>query len=471
MATMTWDGKKLTDWAQGKWLSDLNPSLVKVQGFSTDSRRIQKNEAYIAIQGQHFDGHAFVEQAIEAGAQLLIVSQKQDVAIPQILVKDTRLALGQIAEQHRLAQDNLTLIAVTGSNGKTTVKTLLAHCLSQVAPTWATPGNLNNDFGVPRTLLQIEPDHRYAVIEMGANHRGEIGYLTRLAHPNMALITLAADAHLEGFGSLQGVIDTKGEIFHGLTPQGLGLINTDSPGFMQWQQSLANKHCQTFGTAEEADVRVTQVSQDAQSLAFRLEFEYQGAHQALSINMAILGQHNAMNAAAVASVCLALGLTPQQIQAGLESFSGVAGRLQTHQQGRVTLINDSYNANPGSVKAAIDTLASLPGKRILCLGDMAELGAVASQAHAEIGEYAAQQGIDELYAYGELSAHTLNAFTQSQSRPARQPLSHSELAEQLMSEVLNAQQACYVLIKGSRSARMEQVVNLLLERMAHADLS
>jgi len=187
--------------------------------------------------------------------------------------------------------------------------------------------------------------------------------------------------------------------------------------------------------------------------------------------MAILGQHNAMNAAAVASVCLALGLTPQQIQAGLESFSGVAGRLQTHQQGRVTLINDSYNANPGSVKAAIDTLASLPGKRILCLGDMAELGAVASQAHAEIGEYAAQQGIDELYAYGELSAHTLNAFTQSQSRPARQPLSHSELAEQLMSEVLNAQQACYVLIKGSRSARMEQVVNLLLERMAHADLS
>jgi UDP-N-acetylmuramoyl-tripeptide--D-alanyl-D-alanine ligase len=391
-----------------------------------------------------------------------------DLQIPQLVVKDTRLALGHIAEQHRLNQTELQLIGVTGSNGKTTVKTLLAHCLSQIAPTWSTPGNLNNDYGVPRTLLQIKPEHRYAVIEMGANHRGEIGYLTRLVHPDIAVITLAADAHLEGFGSLQAIIDTKGEIFHGLNLQGIGVINTDSPGFEQWQQSLANKGFKTFGQSKGAEVQVQNIQQTEHRLVFTLAFDFQGSAMQLAVEMAILGQHNAMNAAAVTAVCLALGLTPQQIKTGLESFQGVGGRLQIHRWPKLILIDDSYNANPSSVKAAIDTLSALPGKKILCLGQMAELGAMAESAHTEVGEYARQKGVDELFSYGELTQFTQTAFNPNKEAQST-PHTHDEIAQAVWGLLDDHADVVNVLVKGSRSARMEQVVQRILERMAHAD--
>lgn len=472
MATnIGWECSVLANWAKGKLVASEAENRLVVQGFSTDSRSIEKGDCYIAIRGMHFDGHQFVDQAIEAGAAALIVSQKMDVRVPQIIVKDTRIALADIAEQHRLNQPDLILIAITGSNGKTTVKSMLAHCLSQYAPTWATPGNLNNDYGVPRTLLQIRPEHRYAVIEMGANHRGEIGYLTRIAHPDIALITLAADAHLEGFGSLQGIIDTKGEIFHGLKPQGIGMINTDSPGFDQWQQTLANKGCKTFGTRDIANVKPSQIRQDANQLAFVLQFDYANQSVNLPISLSMLGQHNALNAAAVATICLALGLTPDQIKRGLETFNGVSGRLQRHQLGQVLLIDDSYNANPSSVKAAIDTLVALPGKRILCLGQMAELGEVALQAHSEIGRYAAQQQIDYLFGFGELTALSLIAFAEGRSQAVTEPRSHQALADSLLALVSTIEEPITVLVKGSRSSQMEQVVKNLLQRMSHADLS
>lgn len=471
MATkLSWDCRDLADWANGKLISEEHHCQT-VSGFSTDSRTIRQGECYIAVKGAHFDGHQFVNQAIEAGAAALIVSQKMDVPIPQILVKDTRLALGRIAEQHRLAQKELILIAVTGSNGKTTVKTMLAHCLAQVAPTWSTPGNLNNDFGVPRTLLQIKPDHRYAVIEMGANHRGEIGYLTRLAHPDVAVITLAAEAHLEGFGSLQCIIDTKGEIFHGLLPQGVGVINRESPGFEQWEQSLTNKYCKSFGASKVADVWVSDIEQEFSKITFVLNFYYQGCDIALPVSMSLLGRHNAMNAAAVASVCLELGMTPEQIQSGLQSFHPVSGRLQTHQFGDVLLIDDSYNANPSSVKAAIDTLAGFGGKTILCLGQMGELGQLAEQAHIEVGCYAAKKGIDYFFGYGDLTRFSLAAYAEQLSLSISDPQAHHVMAEQIMAIVKTAKEPVSILIKGSRSAQMDQVVKLILERMSHADLS
>lgn len=458
-----WSLNNLAEWAQAELIDVTGDADQHVcQGISTDSRSTRPGDCYIAIKGERFDGHAFIEQAIAQGAVALLVSEPGDYAVPSLLVADTRIALGLMARGHRQAQNLNSLIAVTGSNGKTTVKSLLAHILQTQAPTWATPGNLNNDFGVPRTLLQITAQHRYAVIEMGANHAGEIDYLTRLAQPDVALITLAAEAHLEGFGSLQGVIDTKGEIFNGLSDQGVGVINTDSPGFDQWRGKLATKKIITFGRSDQADIRVV----GGQSTQKGITFELVVNDESHSVCMPIMGLHNAMNAAAACAVCLAVGLSWSQIKPGLESFQGVAGRLQTYQSAQGLLIDDSYNANPSSVKAAIDTLAALPGKTVLCLGAMAELGIDAKLAHAQIGIYARQKGIDYVLAYGKDTRATLAAFNADQL----QPLSHSEISDQVQL-LIDTHQPIDILVKGSRSAQMERVVETLLERNQYARLS
>lgn len=458
-----WSLAALAEWSQAKLIDATGDASQRIcRGISTDSRSTRPGDCYIAIKGERFDGHAFIDQAIQQGAVVLLVSEPGDYTVPSLWVKDTRIALGLIAQGHRQTQHLNRLIAVTGSNGKTTVKTLLAHILQTQAPTWSTPGNLNNDFGVPRTLLQIAPEHRYAVIEMGANHPGEIDYLTRLAQPDVTVITLAAEAHLEGFGSLQGVIDTKGEIFNGLSDQGIGVINTDSPGFEQWQKQLTSKHSMTFGRAENADVRVL----GGQSTPKGIEFELVIKHQAHSVKMPIMGLHNAMNAAAACAVCLAVGLSWSEIQPALESFQGVAGRLQTYQSAQGLLIDDSYNANPSSVRAAIDTLAALPGTTLLCLGAMAELGADSKQAHAQIGIYARQKGIDYVLCYGKDTRATLAAF----NAECLQPMTHSEISDQVQL-LIDQHPSIDILIKGSRSAQMERVVETVLERNHYARLS
>lgn len=459
-----WLLTQLADWANAQLIG----TETTVTGFSTDSRSTQPGDCYIAIVGDKFDGHQFIAQAIENGAKAVMISQPCEFSVPQLLVKDTRLALGHLAHHHRLSQAQVAVIAVTGSNGKTTVKSMLAHCLQRIAPTWATPGNLNNDFGVPRTLLQITNQHRYAVIEMGANHRKEIDYLSRMAQPNIALITLAADAHLEGFGSLQGVIDTKGEIFNGLQSGGVGVINTDSPGYAQWASQLKSQSFLTFGRQPQADVRVESVKQTSAGLQVGLCLNQQSD----TFTMPILGVHNAMNAAAVCAVCLALDLPWSEIKAGLESFSGVGGRLQTHVLANGMLIDDSYNANPGSVKAGIDTLAELDGYKVLCLGAMAELGETTAQAHADVGRYAAERGIDSVYGYGEATQASLNAFAAEKSQPAMSIMRHQQMIEQI--QLLLAEQGeqpIHILIKGSRSAQMEQVVNAIIKGEQNAHLS
>lgn len=463
---VVWPVSALADWAQGQLSGS---STVVCHGISTDSRSTRPGDLYIALVGERFDGHDFIQQALEQGATAVMVSRECNVSCPMILVADTRIGLGLLARNYRLSLGLKALIAVTGSNGKTTVKTLLAHILHTVAPTLATQGNLNNDFGVPRTLLQLRAEHQYAVIEMGANHQHEIDYLTRLACPDVALITLAAAAHLEGFGSLHGVIDTKGEIFNGLGLNGVGVINTDSPGFTQWQSQLNNKRCLTFGRASNADVCLLDAQQAISCIEFTLRFD--GENHA--VTMPILGIHNAMNAAAAVAVCLAIGLNWSQILPGLQTFSGVAGRLQTYRlaQGGL-LIDDSYNANPSSVKAAIDTLVAIPGRSLLCLGALAELGSDSVKLHQELGEYARSSGVEMLFTFGEATKATQAGF--ALNRPPDTPFTDQlALAMQVQQVLQTAQSAnpLNILVKGSRSAQMDRVVTAILERNDHARLS
>jgi len=454
-----WTLEQLCQSVQGDIYGPLSEQEIRFDSVSTDTRTIQPGALYIAIKGEHFDGHLFIEEAIKQGAVAVLTSEMTDCIVPAVLVKDTRIALGQFARWHRQQMPVKTLVGITGSNGKTTTKTLLQNLFSGVGETLATEGNLNNDFGVPRTLLNIRPQHEFAIIEMGANHPGEIKYLTLLAEPDIVLLNNASDAHIEGFGSLQGVIDTKGEIFLGLNQlhkNGVAVINTDSPGFVDWQArltKLAVEHVLKFGESSAADVCLKNVRTSEESIEFELSINDQWQ----PVTMPVLGKHNAMNAAACVAVCLAAGLNWQQIKPGLLSFSGVAGRLQRHKLARGWLIDDSYNANPGSVRAGIDALTSLPGQTALCLGAMAELGEHTQPLHEEIAGYAKQAGVDLLFVYGD-AAQTMPAVF---GEGAAFYNSHQQMVADV-NEAINHLQIDHLLVKGSRSAKMEQVVQGVL---------
>ena len=426
---------------------------------STDTRTLGAGALYIAIKGDNFDGHAFVAEAVKQGAVAVLVSEAMETIVPAVVVEDTRIALGQFATWHRQNKALKSLIAVTGSNGKTTTKAMLASILSQQGKTLATKGNLNNDFGVPRTLLEIDSSHEYAVVEMGANHAREIGYLTHLAKPDVAIITLAAGAHLEGFGSLQGVIDTKGEIFDGLSEDGWAIINVDSAGADQWLAKCQARglNIKTFGQGEEADVRVSSFVQTEEGIEFQCDFDGEG-HQ---VKMPILGRHNAMNAAAAIAACLAAGLNWAEIQPGLVVFGGVSGRLQQANLPNGCLIDDSYNANPTSVKAGIETLVAMPGDAALCLGAMAELGEESDVLHAEVAAFAKDIGAKTLFVYGEGAHGMVSVFGEG----AKAFTSHDDMAQEV-AELIEQNQVQNVLVKGSRSAQMEKVANQLRERFS-----
>lgn len=446
---------------------------------STDSRTLEAGALYIAIKGENFDGHKFIKQAVQQGAVAVLISEIEfagDLPVPGVLVDDTRIAFGLFAKWHRLQMPLKTLIGVTGSNGKTTTKTLLLEIFQKIGKTLATEGNLNNDFGLPRTLLNLRPEHEFAIIEMGANHPHEIAYLTHLALPDIALINNASGAHLEGFGSLQGVIETKGEIFQGLNQrtgsasQGVAVVNCDSPGYTDWLEICANlgvKSIVSFGTCKQADVRVEDFQAIGSAIRFGLSLnatiEPSGNQQKKTVEMPLLGQHNALNAAACVAVALSAGLTWPQIQPGLVSFSGVPGRLQKQAITTGWLIDDSYNANPASVKAGIDALTSLPGLAILCLGAMAELGETALAAHQDIARYAKQKGVDFLLSYGQATQQMPAEFGEH----AGYFESHEELTDALSKILLQQKQEnqlANVLVKGSRSAQMERVTETVVER-------
>ena len=422
---------------------------------STDSRAIQAGDLFVALRGERFDGHDFVDDCLQHGAAAAMVDARWQAGQtgPLLVVEDTRLALGTLASYWR-GKFTLPMAAVTGSNGKTTVKEMLASILranSADDAVLATQGNLNNDIGLPLTLLKLRAAHRYAVIEMGMNHPGEISYLTRLAKPGVALINNALPAHLEGLGSVEAVAHAKGEIFEGLADDGTAIINIDDQFAPLWKQLAAPRKVLTFGLDHTADV-----SADYRLHSDRCELVLKTPQGEAAVLLPAPGMHNVRNALAATAAATAMGVLLSAIVGGLQQYGGVKGRLQrkTGLHGS-TVIDDTYNANPASMRAAIDVLAACPGKRVLVLGDMGELGEAAAEMHREIGTYAKQAQLDRLLVLGELSKEMAAGFgTGAQHFESPEALGE-ELNKQLTADTT-------VLVKGSRFMRMERVVALLL---------
>ncbi|MCA1925455.1 MAG: UDP-N-acetylmuramoyl-tripeptide--D-alanyl-D-alanine ligase [Thiobacillus sp.] len=423
---------------------------------STDSRNILPGDLFIALRGEKFDGGAYAEDALRQGAAGAVLDRAQAPGVTQaIRVDDTRLALGRLAAAWR-ARFDLPVVGLTGSSGKTTVKEMLAAILcvetGDPAAVLATEGNLNNDVGVPQMLLRLRPQHRFAVFEMGMNHAGEIDYLTRLARPDVALVNNALTAHIGNLGSVEAIARAKGEIFNGLSDAGIAVINADDPHAPLWRQANAHRVVVDFG--QHADARV-RGEIETRTFGSRLVIHLPNAR--LDIDLAMPGAHNAMNALAAAALAFTLDVDLRSIVDGLTAFTGVKGRLQRKPALRGSaLIDDTYNANPDSVKAALAVLAAQPGRKILVLGDMGELGREAAAMHAQIGAAARQAGIDRLLALGELTKETVGAFGHGAT--------HFERIEALLAELETALDAdTTVLVKGSRFMKMERVVNRFLE--------
>lgn len=419
-------------------------------GISIDSRTLRNGELFVALKGPNFDGGDYVGQIHDKGAAGAVVAALTDDDIAQIAVADTRLALGVLGAAWRRGLSTV-VIGITGSNGKTTLKELTAACLSQIASTLATHGNLNNDIGMPLMLTRIDATHRYAVLEMGANHAGEIAYLTSLARPDVVVITNAAAAHLEGFGTIEGVARAKGEILCDDQRPKSAILNADDDYFESWLSLVADINVVSFGLGAAADVRAEKIKEDAASTRFHLRLP----DDAVEIRLALAGTHNVRNACAAAAIAHSLGVNAVQIKAALESVQPVIGRLQSlNGVNGATLYDDSYNANPSSVAAAAEFLAGLAGDNWLVLGDMGELGGDAAQLHSDVGDFARRAGVARLFAVGELSRNTVDGFGDGAVWfPSIEALVVALRAE--LSDDVN------VLVKGSRFMRMERVVNAL----------
>jgi UDP-N-acetylmuramoyl-tripeptide--D-alanyl-D-alanine ligase len=434
---------------------------IEFTGVSTDSRHLKAGDLFVALKGDRFDGHAFLEQAAQAGAAAVLVDHPSpSQGLPQIVVDDTTLALGRLGQYWRRKFD-LPLVALTGSSGKTTVKEMLAAVLrANVATTanvpdptaavLATRGNLNNHIGVPLTLLELRHRHRYAVIEMGMNHAGEIRYLSELAEPDVALINNAGLAHLEHLGSPEAIARAKGEIFTGLSSDGIAVFNADDRFAPLWRELAAQHRQIIFGMDVPAAVSAQYTLQALDS-----EITFTTPLGSAATRLPAPGLHNVRNALAASAAATALAVPPRTIAAGLAHYQGVQGRLQRkHGVHGVTIIDDSYNANPESVRAAIAVLAQLPGRSWLVLGDMGELGADAPALHAQIGEAARSAGIDRLLALGELSQHAVQAFGAGARHFASVEALLQAIVPELASDVT-------LLIKGSRFMRMERLIAAL----------
>ncbi len=436
----------------------------RIEGVSTDSRTVASGELFVALKGENFDGHDFVEAAAGRGAAAAMVGQGwaagRQGGLPLLAVADTRLALGALGAGWR-ARFDIPLVGVTGSNGKTTVKEMTASIFRAQAQAdgydpalavLATAGNLNNDIGLPQMLLRLHASHRAAVIEMGMNHPGEIAYLTRLAQPTVALVNNAQRAHLAGLGGVAEVARAKGEIFEGLREGGTAVINADDPFSPLWREMNAGRRMLTFGLDQPAEVRGRA---DVSALGSLLAIETpQGA---IEVALAVPGVHNARNALAATAAALAAGASLAAVSAGLASFAGVKGRLQIRPAASgAVLIDDSYNANPDSVRAAIDVLAATPGRKLLVLGDMGEIGGQAGQFHDEIGGYAKSQGVDRLFALGEHSELAARNFGEGGRHFGGVDALLAALVPQLDGETV-------VLVKGSRFMRMERVADAIVD--------
>lgn len=421
-----------------------------------DSRKLQPGEMFVAIQGENYDGHDYIADAIAKGALAImakaIPAACQTNQITFLEVQDTVSALGQLAALWR-QQYALPIVGLTGSCGKTTVKGMIEAICAQHGKTLATAGNFNNHIGLPLMLLRLDATYDYAVIEMGANHMGEIAYLGKIAKPTISLITNVRPAHLEGFGSVENVALAKGEIYSALSEEGVAVVNVDEPLNKTWTPLIAKRNTITFGLQDEAMVKASQIQHAPFSVEFTVTLPN---HETSRVKVNIPGLHTVYNALSAIAVGFALKIPLSKMILALEQFEGVKGRLrQMTGLNNARIIDDTYNANPGSVRAALDVLANCPGNKIFVMGNMGELGENTEHLHADIGQYAREKGIAKLLAVGSLTPHMVKAFGIGATWYATK----ADLLQDLTA-LLNAQTT--ILIKGSRSARMEEITQALI---------
>ena len=429
----------------------------------TDTRKLERGDLFVALKGDHYDGHDFLHQALKAGAVGALVSQASSSALPQagawpeasalprVIVDDTLHGLQNYAASWR-GDFETPLVAITGSNGKTTVKQMLSSICAARGPVLATQGNLNNHIGVPLTLLSLRVEHRTAVIEMGANHSGEIARLAELARPEIGVVNNAGDAHLEGFGSREGVARAKGELFAALGDNGIAVINADDPFAPLWREMAGGADAISFGLSEQADVQALGVQPEPLESPQRTHFQLRVPEGRQSVMLPLPGMHNVRNALAAAACAVALGIDARDIAAGLLNVKPPPGRLSWRKAiNGARLLDDSYNANPASLQAGLELLASVKGRRWLVLGDMGELGPNTEQMHRDAGIAAKKLGIERLYALGPLARIAAQGFGEGAV--------HFKDITELIAEVRQRLAAdVALLVKGSRSSRMERVV-------------
>lgn len=425
---------------------------------SIDSRRLSAGALFVAIKGERFDGNDYVGDAYARGATGALVSRLHEAPLPQVEVTDTRVAFGQMARAWR-QNFGIPAIAVTGSNGKTTVKELIVSILRCGRNVCATRGNFNNDIGVPLTLMELDGGHEALVVELGANHAGEIDYLSGLVEPTVGVITNANAAHLEGFGSVAGIAAAKGELLDHLPRAGAAVLNADDDYYSDWRTRSRTETVVSFGLGPRADCTVLgEIRTEPTGSAFTLQLP---DGETLPISLPLLGQHNVINALAAAAAADAIGAGGEEIARGLAAADAVGGRLKLR-PGRAgsVVIDDSYNANPASVRAALDYLSGLPGKRVFVLGDMAELGERSGELHAEIGAYARQR-CDLLLTIGEHSRAAAAEF-------ADPGAAHKDIASLAAALEPLLSSTTTVLIKGSRVMQLDRLVALLTDNSADA---
>jgi len=428
---------------------------VRFESVSIDSRTLTGGALFVALKGPNFDGHDFISTAKQQGAAAALVSQDIGDTLPAVKVDDTRLALGALAASWR-SDFEIPVIAVTGSNGKTTVKEMLSSIFAQACEgdcVLSTIGNLNNDLGLPLTLLRLRKSHRYAVTEMGMNHPGELTYLTSLARPNVAVITNAAAAHLQGLQSVEGVARAKSEIFSGVEAGGTAIINDDDEYALLWREIAQDLKIVGFSLQRKSDVTAEfDLYKDHSNVVLQTPWGNATCHLGLP------GKHNVANALAATAAAGAVGISLADIVKGLESWRGIKGRLQSKTINGLHVIDDSYNANPASIKAALEVLAIQPGMQVLVMGDMGELGDDSASLHRQTGELARELGIDACFTLGEQTVITAEAF----GNDAQSFTSIEQLVTALRKQIQdNHDRPINILVKGSRSMKMEQVIELL----------
>jgi UDP-N-acetylmuramoyl-tripeptide--D-alanyl-D-alanine ligase len=429
---------------------------VMVTGAKIDSRSIEKGDLFIALAGEKVDGHAYLAQARQAGAVAALVSEPQADPLPQLVVDDVTRAFGQIAN-YWLAQCQTKVVAITGSNGKTTVKEMVAAILRQSHQVLVTAGNFNNDLGVPLTLCRLSRDDDYAVLEMGASALGDLQRLVDIAQPNVSVVNNVAPAHIEGFGSLEGVAQAKGEIYTGLADDGIAVVNADMPYEKTWHQALEAKTVITFAIDSQADVTAQDIhfDQHASHFMVRLDGEF------YYINLPLPGIHNVANALAAISICYALGVAPESMIMGLATVQTAPHRLQLRKAiNNATLIDDTYNANQASFSHALKVLNGFDGERWLILGDFGELGPQSEAIHHQLGLEAKAAGVTKLLALGEQTRLATKSFGDGaehfEDKTTLIALLKADLTENI---------TC--LIKGSRFMQLDKLADALASKEEH----